>query len=353
MFNIQMGECKECFTSLGDLPPGTGLRDSARPTEQVPNPRASLARCATDLVPGREWLRLSQDVRPAGRSPACRCCCLAPQADAARRFTELGAGRGLDVNVAVSLLVDRDGLLWVGSREGLFRYDGYQATAFLPDPDRAGQHQRPGHSRAVRSRRWRVVGVHQHRRPQSSRPTDGQFHAVSPRLEESALAERREHLRCRRGRRGTSLGGDTERPQPARRGRPQLSCAISTRATTRTASRRTGSMRCTVECRGGCGSARSGAASTGGTARAAGSSISRSRSWRAAPARSTTSLQSTRRSMAGCGPARAKDWSYSTPRVARRRESTSPMTPASNRSSRRCTPISAGDCGSPRWRTAC
>jgi ligand-binding sensor domain-containing protein len=36
------------------------------------------------------------------------------------------------------LLVDRDGLLWVGSREGLFRYDGYQATPFLPDPDRPG-----------------------------------------------------------------------------------------------------------------------------------------------------------------------------------------------------------------------
>ena len=63
---------------------------------------------------------------------------LASQADAARRFTELGAGRGLDANVAVSMLVDRDGLLWVGSREGLFRYDGYQATAFLPDPDRPG-----------------------------------------------------------------------------------------------------------------------------------------------------------------------------------------------------------------------
>jgi signal transduction histidine kinase/ligand-binding sensor domain-containing protein len=63
---------------------------------------------------------------------------LAPQADAARRFTELGAGRGLDVNVAVSLLVNRDGLLWVGSREGLFRYDGYQASIFLPDPGRPG-----------------------------------------------------------------------------------------------------------------------------------------------------------------------------------------------------------------------
>src|SRR5512137_1274768 len=64
---------------------------------------------------------------------------LASQADAARRFTELGAGRGLDANVVVAMLVDREGLLWVGSREGLFRYDGYQASAFLPDPDRPGQ----------------------------------------------------------------------------------------------------------------------------------------------------------------------------------------------------------------------
>jgi signal transduction histidine kinase/ligand-binding sensor domain-containing protein len=63
---------------------------------------------------------------------------LGQDASAARRFTELGAGRGLDANVAVSMLVDRDGLLWVGSREGLFRYDGYQATAFLPDADRPG-----------------------------------------------------------------------------------------------------------------------------------------------------------------------------------------------------------------------
>jgi signal transduction histidine kinase/streptogramin lyase len=60
-------------------------------------------------------------------------------AEEARRFTELGAGRGLDAKVAVAMLVDRDGLLWVGSREGLFRYDGYQASVFLPNPDRPGQ----------------------------------------------------------------------------------------------------------------------------------------------------------------------------------------------------------------------
>jgi len=63
---------------------------------------------------------------------------LAAPADAARRFELLGAGRGLDAMVVTSLLFDRDGLLWVGSREGLFRYDGYQATAFLPDLDRPG-----------------------------------------------------------------------------------------------------------------------------------------------------------------------------------------------------------------------
>lgn len=60
-------------------------------------------------------------------------------ADGARHLTELGVGRGLDARVAVSMLVDRNGLLWVGSREGLFRYDGYQASVFLPDPERPGR----------------------------------------------------------------------------------------------------------------------------------------------------------------------------------------------------------------------
>ena len=63
----------------------------------------------------------------------------AADAEAARRFVEVGAGRGLDAAVVPAMLVDRDGFLWVGSREGLFRYDGYQAVAFLPD---SGQ---PGH----------------------------------------------------------------------------------------------------------------------------------------------------------------------------------------------------------------
>jgi signal transduction histidine kinase/ligand-binding sensor domain-containing protein len=54
-------------------------------------------------------------------------------AAAEQRFVELGAGQGLTASVVNAMLIDRDGLLWVGSREGLFRYDGYQATAALAD----------------------------------------------------------------------------------------------------------------------------------------------------------------------------------------------------------------------------
>jgi ligand-binding sensor domain-containing protein len=54
---------------------------------------------------------------------------LVPSAGAEQRFVELGAGRGLTASVVNAMLIDRDGLLWVGSREGLFRYDGYEATA--------------------------------------------------------------------------------------------------------------------------------------------------------------------------------------------------------------------------------
>jgi signal transduction histidine kinase/ligand-binding sensor domain-containing protein len=45
----------------------------------------------------------------------------------------LGADRGLDAQVIGSLLVDQRGFLWVGSREGLYRYDGYQAVRFTPE----------------------------------------------------------------------------------------------------------------------------------------------------------------------------------------------------------------------------
>ncbi|WP_237055459.1 sensor histidine kinase [Microbulbifer sediminum] len=70
-------------------------------------------------------------------------------------FRPLGVAHGLDVKVVPSLLVDRAGLLWVATREGLFRYDGYQARLLpvgvggagsLPDDDiRSLYEDRHGH----------------------------------------------------------------------------------------------------------------------------------------------------------------------------------------------------------------
>jgi ligand-binding sensor domain-containing protein/DNA-binding CsgD family transcriptional regulator len=58
---------------------------------------------------------------------------LAPLSAAAHRFTAVGVTNGLEARIVPSLLIDRDGFLWIGSREGLFRYDGYEPLAFLPD----------------------------------------------------------------------------------------------------------------------------------------------------------------------------------------------------------------------------
>jgi signal transduction histidine kinase/ligand-binding sensor domain-containing protein len=59
---------------------------------------------------------------------------LPAQAAAPLQFSELGVNRGLDARVISSLLVDRQGFLWIGSRDGLYRYDGYEALRFTPDP---------------------------------------------------------------------------------------------------------------------------------------------------------------------------------------------------------------------------
>ncbi|MFI2811384.1 two-component regulator propeller domain-containing protein [Microbulbifer sp. JSM ZJ756] len=70
-------------------------------------------------------------------------------------FQPLGVAHGLDVKVVSSVIVDRGGLLWAGTREGVFRYDGYQARALpvgqgdagsLPDSDiRSLYEDRHGH----------------------------------------------------------------------------------------------------------------------------------------------------------------------------------------------------------------
>ena len=48
-------------------------------------------------------------------------------------FQPIGEERGLDAKIIASMLFDRQGFLWAASREGLYRYDGYNAERFMPD----------------------------------------------------------------------------------------------------------------------------------------------------------------------------------------------------------------------------
>lgn len=75
--------------------------------------------------------------RPAGARLllSLACLCFFPSESwAARSYHPVGSSSGLEARVAVSMLFDQAGFLWVGSREGLFRYDGYQTVAYLPEP---------------------------------------------------------------------------------------------------------------------------------------------------------------------------------------------------------------------------
>lgn len=45
----------------------------------------------------------------------------------------MGVDRGLDAKIISFLLIDQRGFLWAASREGLYRYDGYNAERFMPD----------------------------------------------------------------------------------------------------------------------------------------------------------------------------------------------------------------------------
>lgn len=58
---------------------------------------------------------------------------LLPLAAVADNFVPVGSTNGLRARIVPAMLLDRDGFLWIGSREGLFRYDGYEPLAFLPE----------------------------------------------------------------------------------------------------------------------------------------------------------------------------------------------------------------------------
>ncbi len=51
------------------------------------------------------------------------------------RFEHLTIDDGLSQNAGLALLQDSQGYLWIGTQDGLNRYDGYQITQFKHDPD--------------------------------------------------------------------------------------------------------------------------------------------------------------------------------------------------------------------------
>lgn len=51
------------------------------------------------------------------------------------RFEHLTIDEGLSQNAGLALLQDRQGYLWIGTQDGLNRYDGYTITQFKNDPD--------------------------------------------------------------------------------------------------------------------------------------------------------------------------------------------------------------------------
>lgn len=81
---------------------------------------------ASGLPPLGAWLGLSLLVASGSA--------LAQPAVDDIRFQGVGLDRGLEARVVSSLLLDPAGFLWVGSRDGLYRYDGYEAIRFAPEP---------------------------------------------------------------------------------------------------------------------------------------------------------------------------------------------------------------------------
>ncbi|MCP9236685.1 hybrid sensor histidine kinase/response regulator transcription factor [Lewinella sp. JB7] len=72
-------------------------------------------------------------LRPAGRKILLSLLGGILLAAARAQLPQITVVPGLPRQVVTSLLQDRDGYLWIGTRSGLFRYDGYEAVHFVAD----------------------------------------------------------------------------------------------------------------------------------------------------------------------------------------------------------------------------
>ena len=61
------------------------------------------------------------------------CCVCAHVASQNTNFERIAIEQGLSQGMIFDLLQTRDGFLWVATKDGLNRYDGYNFTVFKPD----------------------------------------------------------------------------------------------------------------------------------------------------------------------------------------------------------------------------
>ena len=82
----------------------------------------------TDVVPPAATLAPAAQPAAASIRPF-------PKPGMSVRFDRWSLEEGLSQSVAQVLLQDRRGFIWIGTEDGLNRFDGYQFTVFRQDPD--------------------------------------------------------------------------------------------------------------------------------------------------------------------------------------------------------------------------
>ena len=146
-----------------------------------------------------------------------------------RSSSRLSVADGLPSSTVYKLAQDRDGFIWMGTHDGLARYDGVSFRVFRNDPAEPRLDRRQQHHRAAdRQRRPRLV---RRRRlgPQPARRRRRALPPLAPRAERSEDARQRRRLGARRGQQRRDLGRHLSRRPQSPAGRRQLRARRSRR----------------------------------------------------------------------------------------------------------------------------